>query len=67
MARTTLRISEPMPAPHRALLERQLLDAITDACPEFSDHCFDPRGYPVGVLQDELERFAARPTLARPR
>ena len=31
MARTALRISEPMPAPHWALLERQLLDAITNA------------------------------------
>ena len=45
MARTTLRITDSMPAPHWALLERQLLDAITDAYLEFYDRYFDPRGY----------------------
>ncbi len=45
MACTTLRITDPMPAPHWALLERHLLDAITDAYLEFYDRYFDPRGY----------------------
>ena len=45
MAPPTLHINEPMPAPHWALLERQLLDAITDAYLEFYDRYFDPRGY----------------------
>ncbi len=43
-----------MPAPHRALLERHLLDAITDACLEFCDRYFDPCGYPRPALVNNL-------------
>ncbi|MDA1229112.1 MAG: hypothetical protein O3A33_14350, partial [Chloroflexi bacterium] len=38
-------LSTPMPAPHWALLERQLLDAQSTACREFFEKYYDERGY----------------------
>jgi len=40
-----LEINTPMNPPHWALLERQLLNAQTQACTEFYDHYFDEQGY----------------------
>ena len=40
-----VRIETPRPAPHWALLERQLLDAQSDAIEEFYARYFDSRGY----------------------
>ena len=42
---TTLELTTPMPAPHWALLERQLMDALPDAIEEFYAKYFDERGY----------------------
>ena len=41
----TLAIDTPMPPPHWALLERELLKAQADGCRAFFDHYFDARGY----------------------
>ncbi len=41
----TIAINTPMPPPHWALLERELLRAQADGCREFFDHYFDARGY----------------------
>ena len=38
-------IDTPMPPPHWALLERQLLDAVADAGEAFYDRYFDARGF----------------------
>ena len=38
-------IATPVPPPHWALLERELLKAQTHACKKFYDHYFDERGY----------------------
>lgn len=40
-----LKIDTPVTPPTWALLERQLLKAISDACAQFFDHYFDSRGY----------------------
>ena len=40
-----LLVDTPMPPPHWALLERELLGAQTLACEEFFAHYFDERGY----------------------
>ena len=40
-----LQIMQRMPAPHWALLERQLLDALPPAIEAFYEHYFDERGY----------------------
>ena len=40
-----LTIATPVPPPHWALLERELLKAQTQACKKFYDHYFDERGY----------------------
>ena len=40
-----LTIDTPMPPPHWALLEREVLRAQTAACLAFYDHYFDERGY----------------------
>ena len=42
---TTLKLSTPMPAPHWALLERQLMAALPEAIEEFHAKYFDERGY----------------------
>ena len=42
---TTLELTTPMPAPHWALLERQLMAALPDAIEEFYATYFDERGY----------------------
>ncbi len=42
---TTLELTTPMPAPHWALLERQLMAALPDAIEEFYAKYFDERGY----------------------
>lgn len=42
---TSLTIDTPMPPPTWALLERELLEANTQACREFFDRYFDDRGY----------------------
>ena len=42
---TTIAINTPMPPPHWALLERELLRAQADGCREFFNHYFDSRGY----------------------
>ncbi|MEM7538428.1 MAG: hypothetical protein AAF639_40040 [Chloroflexota bacterium] len=42
---TIINIDSPMPPPEWALLERQLLQAQSDACAAFFDHYFDERGY----------------------
>ena len=41
----TLTIDTPVPPPHWALLERQLLKYQSQACRKFYDHYFDERGY----------------------
>ena len=41
----TIKIESPMAPPEWALLERQLLQAQSDACAAFFDHYFDERGY----------------------
>ena len=40
-----LRLDTPTPAPHWALLQRQLLAAQTQACVDFYNKYFDERGY----------------------
>ena len=40
-----IRITTPMPAPHWALLERELLRTQSDAVAAYFDHYFDDRGY----------------------
>ena len=42
---TTLKLSTPMPAPHWALLERQLMAALPEGIEEFHAKYFDERGY----------------------
>lgn len=42
-------ISNPVPPPHWALLQRQLLRDSADACLEFYDRYFDERGYLLAV------------------
>ena len=44
-AEVTISIKSPMTPPAWALLERELLNANTDACREFFDKYFDERGY----------------------
>jgi hypothetical protein len=41
----TIVVTDPVPPPYWALLERELLQAQTVACCEFYDHYFDERGY----------------------
>ena len=45
MSKPVLRIDTPVAPPTWALLERQLLKAMSDACVQFFDHYFDERGY----------------------
>lgn len=45
MSKPILRIDTPVAPPTWALLERQLLKAMSDACVQFFDHYFDERGY----------------------
>jgi hypothetical protein len=40
-----IEVTTPQPAPHWALLERQLLEAQARACEEFFNRYFDERGY----------------------
>ena len=40
-----LTLDTPVRPPRWALLERQLLDALAEACREFYDRYFDERGY----------------------
>ena len=42
---TTISVNTPMPPPHWALLQRELLRAQADGCREFFNHYFDSRGY----------------------
>ena len=41
----TISIKTPMPPPHWALLQRELLRAQADGCREFFNHYFDSPGY----------------------
>ena len=41
---TIINVDSPMPPPEWALLERQLIQAQSDACVAFFDHYFDERG-----------------------
>ena len=45
MSKPVLHIDTPVAPPTWALLERQLLKAMSDACVQFFDHYFDERGY----------------------
>ena len=44
-AETSIHVDTPMPPPAWALLERELLEANTQACQEFFARYFDDRGY----------------------
>jgi len=45
MTRPVVNIDTPVAPPTWALLERQLLKAMSDACVQFFDHYFDDCGY----------------------
>lgn len=45
MINPVVKIDTPVAPPTWALLERQLLKAMSDACEQFFDHYFDDRGY----------------------
>jgi hypothetical protein len=64
-AQDPIRITSPMTPPTWALLEREVLDASSDAVREFYDHFFDERGYLLHVARwgaldgtdDAIEHF----------
>ena len=64
-AQDNIKITTPMSPPGWALLERELLDASSEAVTEFYDHFFDERGYLLHVARwgaldgtdDAIENF----------
>lgn len=64
-AQEAINITTPMAPPHWALLERQVLDATSEAVEEFYNHFFDERGYLLHVgrwgaldgTDDAIENF----------